>query len=468
MQLMFVVNKKSKEPIYMQLRNYIVDEIIAGRLKKRDKLISTRLLAKQLDISRTSIENAYNQLVAEGYIVSEVKKGYYVAELDMVNQKRLLIHNGEENHKVESFKYDFKSEYVAVENFDYRLWKKHLNYIINYEVDLLYAYGETRGEYGLRNAIADHFYRTRGVVANPYNIVIGGGISPLLSILMKLFNCCEIKMIGMEDPGFNKAKGIFEYSHIDIVPIEVTDQGINMDSLYETKSRACYVSPSHQFPTGSIMPIKNRQKLLKWATKVDGYIIEDDYNSELRFEGQPIPSMQGIDQDERVIYLGSFSTVLAPAIRVSFMVLPDKLNKLFDENSFLFTQTASKLEQLALSKLIISGDFERHIRKIRKNYARKQTHILECIHKWLPPEVTPIYGRAGLQIMLLLPNHIKEKEVIEACKSKSILIGCLSEYRIVQKDYYKQCLIVSYRGIAATDVEKGIRKLGEVISSINK
>ena len=457
------INYGLKKPIYMQIHDYLIKEIVEGRLIKNDKLPSVRVFSNHLGISRNSVENAFNQLLAEGYIISVPKKGYYVAEIEDIKGKKTQSIHADFQESKQKYVYDFKSEYVAKDSFDYKMWKKHLNHVINYDVDVLYEHGDPRGEYVLREVIAKHFYRTRGVVARPDSIVIGGGITPLLTILVKLFDHLELDDIGMEDPGFNKAKHVFDYSHLKTIPIEVKERGIDIGLLYQNKVRLCYVSPSHQFPTGTIMPVDHRLKLLNWAEKVNGYVIEDDYNAELRFEGQPIPAMQSLDEGDRTIYLGSFSTILAPGIRISFMVLPRALNQLYTDNIEYYSQTASKLEQLALSKLIDSGDFDRHVKKIRNYYAKKQGNVLKCIKVHLPKEVIPEHGKAGLQIMLRLPDGWDEMAVVLACEDQGIGISGLSFYRSIKKKPSKPYLILGYRGIDEKRMESGIRELGKVL-----
>lgn len=457
----------SKEPLYMQLRHYVVNEIAENRLATGERLPSVRKLASHLGLSRNSIENAYNQLLAEGYIESRDRAGYYVAEIESFSYQRSnAFDTYAPKEEAESAVYDFKSEYVSEDNFDFRLWKKHLNHIINYEADKLYAYGSMRGDYTLREAISRYFHRSRGVVASPDNIVIGGGVSPLLTMLSKLFDVLGIESIGMENPGFNKAKGIFEYSRMQVVPVDVNRNGISINELRKTNARLCYVSPSHQFPTGYVMPVKNRQQLLNWATDMDGFIIEDDYNSELRFEGRPIPAMQAMDSNDRVIYLGSFSTVLAPAIRVSFMVLPAVLNQLLEGYKDLFSQSASILEQLALARLIDSGDFERHIRRIRKNYAKKQQDVLKLIEKHLPDDANPSYGKSGLQMLIHLSGGLSESEVVEACKKHQVLLSGIGDYLMNEVVDREQQLVLSYRGIDETHLEEGIEIIGAVIHDL--
>lgn len=468
-------------PKYMQLRACIVDEIAKGHLTAGEKLPSVRELSKDLKISRTSIENAYNQLVAEGYVDSQPKKGYYVAYNTVGPKPHNLNDMGGFESRIPTegslFQaintkadgaYDFKNEYVSKENFDYKLWKRHLNHVINYQVEDLYAYGTTRGELKLRQVLSEHFHRTRGIIAKPDQIVIGSGVTPLLSMLITLFDQMGIHTIGMENPGFGKAQGIFLGAGTGLVPIEVDFDGIHTERLYESHARACYVSPSHHFPTGYVMPVGDRQALLKWAREVNGYIIEDDFNFELRFEGRPIPAMQGLDRHERVIYLGSFSTVLAPAIRISFMVLPQDLNQLYDCHQKLFTQTASKLEQLALAHLIESGEFDRHIRKIRKQYSRKQDILLDLLKKILPSYVQISYSKAGLQILLKLPDRMTEDQVVKRCLEKGVIISGLSEYRFTQNDKGIPYLVLGYRGIETKAIHDGILKLKEALTESEK
>jgi len=458
------LDKKLREPLYIQLYKYIVGEIQIGRLKQKDRLPSIRTLSKDLAVSRTTVENGYNQLMVEGYIISSIKKGYYVSETEWTGIRRQV--QEEEKEPIESNGcYDFKRDYVSKENFDYKLWKKYINQVLNEVPKDLYSYGHVRGTWQLREAITQYFYQSRGLITSPKRLVIGGGVGPLLAILMDLFKLKGVKSIGIENPGFGQAREIFRHHGMKVVPISVGKQGMNIDQLALSDVMSCYVSPSHQFPIGGSMPIKERQKLLNWAEKVEGYIIEDDYNLELRFEGRPIPAMQGLDTYERVIYLGSFSTVLAPAIRISFMTLPESLNHLFELNQKRYTQTASKLEQLTLAKLMNEGDFEKHIRKIRKNYARKQRKITDYIKKYFPKLTQFTTHASGLQIILEMDQSIKIESVLENCQKADVVIERLSNYYVKGTKVKQTALVLNYRGIEEIHLEEGIRRLGLCIQS---
>lgn len=459
----------TSKPMYMQIRDYIVEEIKSGRLSKDTRLPSVRKFSKHLEVSRTSIENAYNQLLAEGYIISRPQKGYYVESLNFVYTPVEIVEEGTEQEvDQEPIRYDFTNGSTSTDTFDFRLWKKHINYVINYQEGQLFESTSIKGEHALREAISHHFYRSRGVVSHPKNIVIGSGVSPLLSMLMTLFTVRGIHHIAVEDPGFNKAYGVFRGGGFDVTPIEMTLEGMNIEELIRSGARACYVSPSHHFPTGTIMPIKDRQQILKWARENEGYIIEDDYNFQLRYEGQPIPSMQSMDSSGRVIYLGSFSTVLAPAIRISFMVLPDTLTSLFEEHDSMFPQTASKLEQLALARLIEGGDFDKHIRKMRLHYAKIQKKTLQCMDAYFPESIQAINVKAGLQVILKLPEFITESAFEEDLLKRQIRVEGLNHYRINKNRDSDPYLVFSYRGIGESLIETSIEELGDIFSDVLK
>lgn len=463
-----VIDRRRLEPVYMQIRNFIADEIHEGRLEKEERLPSVRSFAKYLNVSCTTIENAYNQLLAEGYINSSQGRGYFVETLE-TRTFRGSRNISEEDEKIpKAYRYDFAQEYIEPEAFDFNVWKRHLNRVINYNQNDLCGYGHNRGERVLREAIAKHFYRSRGVHATPGHIVVGGGVTPLLTMLGSLFRKVGIHHIALENPGFKKAYGVFGASEMTVSPLEITTDGILLDRLYESGARACYVSPSHHFPTGFIMPVSDRQRILKWAESVDGYVIEDDYNFELRFEGQPIPAMQGMDRGDRVIYLGSFSTVLAPAIRISFMVLPERLNRIFNESDAMFPQTASKVEQLALAGFMESGDFERHVKKVRNRYMKKQQRLIELLDRTLPFSFEALRVKSGLQILVKLPKGVSESAVTEACEKRSVHVEGLGKFfhEGEGNNEWPHAIVLSYRGINMADIPEAVEMIGNAVEEI--
>lgn len=461
------LDSKANAPTYIQLYHYIKNEIITNKMSIGEQLPSVRVLANHLGLSRTTIENAYQQLVAEGYIYSKPQKGYYVNRLEeglfsIIQKDKQSSHLI--NHTQEKYTYDFKQEYVEDENFNFDIWKKHINDIINFNKDKLYTIGEIQGEPILIKQIVKYIHRTRGVNSNENNVVIGAGIQPLLNILSVILKEEGFKKIGMEEPGFNRAKNIFTDNNIELIPLEITDSGVNMQTLIQNQIKLCYVSPSHQFPTGTVMLVDSRLKLIKWAYENNGYIIEDDYNSELRYEGMPIPAMQGLDPHNIVIYLGSFSTVLVPSIRVSYMILPDELMCKFLNQKIRYAQTASKLEQLALAKMMESGDFERHIRKIKNRYAKKSEYTIKCILKHLGNSVDIVGTNSGLNILLKLKIRVDESIIVEELKKEGINIASMNEYRMNALENAFPILILNFRGISSSKISEGIIRINHVLT----
>lgn len=464
MDLMPNLGMENGQPLYVQLYRYIREEIIQGRLEQDEKLPSIRRLSKSLAISRTTIENAYQQLLVEGYLYSLPQKGYYVSAFDKtyVNHQETQVVGHPQARIEDSIQYDFKNEYVEVHNFDFNLWRKYMNRVLNYDSHKLYKANHIQGEEELRQEIVRYLRRSRGVTAEPHQIIVGSGGQYLLNILSTLLKQMHIRECAFEDPGFNRAKNIFIHNDFNIVPIPVEAQGLNLEVLRQSQAKLCYVSPSHQFPTGMVMSIDQRIQLLKWASDNKGYIIEDDYNSELRYSGKPIPSMQSFDKDNRVIYLGSFSTVLVPAIRISYMILPNGLFDLYHQNKYRYTQTTSKTEQLALATFMGEGMFEKHIRRLKKNYAKKNTAIIQAVRTYMDEHVTIGGMDSGLHLLLTIKTSLTEQEIVKMAYHKAMLLFGMSEYRIAPREDPNPIMILSYRGIPSEKIDEAIKLLKEI------
>lgn len=455
----------SNRPLYVQLYEYIRDEILNERISKNEKLPSIRQLADSLDISKTTIENAYQQLLVEGYLYSLPQKGYYASAFDktFVTSKKDKYESVKEQKVKKIIKYDFKNEYVEENNFDFNLWRKYMNRVLSYDYKKLYTVTDVQGELELRNEIVKYVRRSRGVSANTNRVIIGGGVQYLLNILSTLMKKINIDECAFEDPGFNRAKNIFMHNSFNIIPIPVREDGIDLDVLKKSNTKLCYVSPSHQFPTGTVMSVDQRIKLLKWASENNGYIIEDDYNSELRYSGKPIPSMQSFDKTENVIYLGSFSTVLVPSIRISYMILPDRLINLYNESKNRYIQTTSKTEQLALALFMKEGMFEKHIRRLKKNYAKKNQILIQAIKNYMGDKVEIGGIDSGLHMVLNINTDLSEEQITERALKKEVLVAGISEYSIVKKCKNKPIIILSYRGIDYNNIEKAINILSGIV-----
>lgn len=455
-----------KTPIYIQLYEYIKKEIIEGHLESGTKLPSIRYLAKYLKISRTTIEAAYGQLYAEGYILSKPKVGYFVNIIEDnasdYNYKINTYKNTSEKEKENaSTKYDLMNDYIDKDSFNFKLWKRYINKVLSYETSQLLTYGHHQGEYELRCQIAKYVHQSRGVICTPEQIIIGSGTQSLLNILCGIIKNKYIN-IGFEDPGFNQARHIFKDHNFNIIPISMEDDGINLDLLNKSDAEIVYISPSHQFPLGSVMTINKRIQLLNWAKKNNRLIIEDDYDSELRYYGRPIPSLQGLNEGINVIYLGSFSKILLPSIRISYMIIPKILINSYEKYGKKYNQTSSKIEQLALSFFIKDGQLEKHIKKVRKIYAKKNQLLIESINEIMKDKVKILGKETGLHILLEIRSKLNPKKIVSSAEKVGVKVTSLSNYFINTSHSKYPLVLLAYGGIPIEDIKPAVSLLNQV------
>src|SRR6056297_1234154 len=372
MLLTFYSDRDSNKTIYMQLYEYLKKEIIKNNIKDSEKLPSIREASKMLKLSKTTIENAYFQLLTEGYIENKPRKGYYVIHLSsfQIRSEKKDNSTNVKNIGINMKEKHFKNEDVDHSTFEVKDWKKIYNRVlVNREKDL-YSSSYYQGEFELRKEISEFTNLARGANSIPEQIVIGAGVQYLIGILAGIIRD-EYSAAAVESPGYEKARYIFEDYKFNTNEIPVKEDGLNTAMLYKSNADIAYVSPSHQYPTGSLMPIKKRLQLLSWAEESNSLIVEDDYDSIIRHESKPVPCLQGLDKNDRVIYLGSFSKILLPSIRISYMILPLRLLQKYNNIKNRYTQTSSKIEQLTLAYYIKEGHIQKHINKIKRVYKRK-------------------------------------------------------------------------------------------------
>lgn len=327
--LVFSLDNESGKPLYQQIYEYIKEEIMQGRLSYREKLPSARELAASLLVSRNPVDTAYEQLVAEGYVYAVAQKGYYVNEITYIReysgQKEDSPAPEEEKIPV-CRKYNFNPDEVDSSHFPYAVFRSIARNVMDRE-DFLSS-GNAQGDRQFRSQVAKYLYRSRGVQCELSQIVIGAGIGYLLQLLSVLFR--KNGKIAFEEPGYVRAKEIFASYGFDVVNVKIAEKTVTPEELDRAQTSLCYLTPSHQFPLGTVMPAPERQRLLKWAREKEGrYLIEDDHDSEYRYKGKPIPAMQSLDPEGKVIYIGTFSKVITPALRLGYMVLPKELVSLF-------------------------------------------------------------------------------------------------------------------------------------------
>ncbi|MCI1695558.1 MocR-like pyridoxine biosynthesis transcription factor PdxR [Aneurinibacillus aneurinilyticus] len=457
-----VLDNKNGKPLYIQLANYIKQEILSGRIKPKEKLPSKRKLSNYLGLSLNTIQSAYEQLCAEGYIESKPRKGLFVTTFD-----KDIIFNQRDFEKLESkskqiqvnAKIDFNSGKVDLEHFPYAIWRKLTIQSLYEDQGELFYNGNPQGELLLREQIAAHLFASRGVRCSAEQIIIGAGTQVLIGLLCMLIG--KEHIYAFENPGFHRTRMTLQDMGVHTVSIPLDEDGMNINQLKNTGANVVYVTPSHQFPYGMIMPISRRMDLLKWAEEKNGYIIEDDYDGEYRYKGQPIPSLQGLDTKENVVYLGAFSKSLIPSIRISYMILPSSLRKKYQEHFTIYKQTVSRLHQDTLYRFMKDGLWQSHLNKMRTLYRKKHSTLMLAVKNYLGEKVNIIGEKSGLHIILEVKNGMEEDELINTAMNVGVKVYPLSIYYNGSPGSLGCRILLGFGGLSETEINTGIRLLKE-------
>lgn len=419
-----VLNPKAEQPLYVQLYTRIKAAVEQGDLPKGEKLPSIRKLAEDLHLSRTTVENAYQQLCVEGYIRSSPQRGYFVLEAARSggrwNQADTMP--AAERGQSPELRYNLGSDCVDSEHADLRLWRKHIKDVLGRQ-DILSTYGDHQGERELREALAAYSHGARGVLTRPESVVIGAGTQPLLYLLCGLLSGTD-RCIGVEAPGFQQAEQVFADCGIKVIRLPVDEEGVDPAALEESGVSSLLVSPS-RLKAGTI-PMGRRIRLLEWAEQTGGLLIEDDYNGELRYSARPIPAMQSLNH-RVVVYIGSFSKLLLPSVRIGYMVLPQPLLERYRQRAKRYNQTASKIEQLALARYIREGQLERQLRRLRKLYAAKSAKLREALKTALGDLVEIRLQETTLCLAVTLKNGMDASQAVEAARRQGVRVMAQGE-----------------------------------------
>lgn len=456
-----LIDLRADCPIYEQIYEFIKNEIKNGQILPDTKLPSTRRLSQSLKISRTTVVNAYEQLLAEGYLRSRGGSGYIVNKLDDMDILKRVSGTKESSHyilpacktegKEDDNLIDFSPTKIDSKSFPYASWRSIARKVFSNDSSDVFTAGDKQGEYGLRVQIADYLHTARRVECTPQNIIIGAGSEYLILLLGLLLGR---KHIALENPGYIKARKIFESIDWDVISVDMDDEGMDIGKLESVKADICYLMPANQYPTGVIMPIKRRRELIAWCYESSGrYIIEDDYDSEFRFVGKPIPAMQGLDP-QKVIYIGTFSKSVAPAIRVAYMVLPDELIKEYGSRLDFFSCTVPRSDQDILEIFIKEGYFERHLNRMRTNYRIKRDILIESIKKYLP-KARVAENNSGLHILMTLED-LSEKEILDCGVNTGVRFYPISVF-YTGKNIKKSTVLVGFASLTEGDIKKGIK-----------
>ena len=463
--------------LYEQIYEYIADEIREGKLLAGEKLPSTRSLADYLQVARSTVELAYDQLASEGYIESVPYRGYYICRVEELyrigtsggglrsEKKGAGQEDGQPGQKdsrtARYFDIDFSPNAIDMNLFPFGTWRKITRDILSGDRKELFALGEPRGDLELRKTVCRYLHASRGVNASPEQIIVGAGNDYLLLLLQYILG--RGITAAFENPSYRRAFRIFSSFAARMVTVPSDENGIRVDGLLGSGANVAYVMPSRQFPTGTVMPIGRRTELLRWASSAeDRYLVEDDYDSEFRYRGKPIPSLQSADTAGRVIYIGTFSKSVAPAIRISFMVLPERLMEAYEKNCSFFSSTVSRIDQTILNEFILSGAFERHLNRMRKAYREKHDLLLDCLQ--------PLLNRyrlsgeyAGLHMLLTSRTPAREEALLERAAARGVRIYGMKEAALAPFETEHATVLLGYGGLDQERIKEGIRRLDEVL-----
>ena len=476
--LTITLDTMSKIPMYEQIYQYIKQDIQKGNLVLGQRLPSSRKLAKYLEISRSTVELAYEQLTSEGYVEAIPCKGIYVAKVEELYKLNNLsaqqsteefIQNVQLEQRMDysdlemktnkQYQFDFTPNGIDSRCFPYNTWRKITKNTLLENEQELFLLGNPQGEYQFRVTICKYLHQARGMNCRPEDIIIGAGNEYLLMLLSIIMG--QKRSIAFENPSYERAYSIFHNLSHDVYAVNMDKKGMRVDELEALGVDLAYVMPSHQFPMGVVMPINRRMELLQWAAaKENRYIIEDDYDSEFRYKGKPIPALQGVDQQDKVIYLGTFSKSIAPAIRMSYMVLPKVLMRQYQSKCQTVSSTVSKIDQMIVNAYIEGGYYERHLNKSRAMYKSKHDVLIQMLKPIIATGMVKIWGEnAGVHILLDWDARIEEEHLITLAEEVDVKVYGLSKFYRGKPAHRHHIIMLGYAKLSEVEIQEAVTLL---------
>ncbi|BCR36791.1 MocR-like pyridoxine biosynthesis transcription factor PdxR [Mariniplasma anaerobium] len=453
-----------KEYIYLEIYNHLKSMILSDVLKENDRLPSKRKLAASFSVSPMTIHKAYQELIDEGYVYTVEKKGYYVSKKVPIffNQPKIKDIKIKET-KDRTYLYDFNTSHVDTTHFPHQTWAKLAREVLSEHRETMLNDVDAHGLYDLRSEIARHLDIYRGMSIDQSQIIIGSSSTQLLSLLIELLG--RNNVYGIEDPSYPKIFHLFRTLDIKTNLIQLDAYGLSSKMLEASDTKIVHIVSSHQFPSGITMPIQRRIELLNWAyQETDRYIIEDDYDSEFKYQGRPVPALKGLDKGEKVIYMNTFSKSLAPSFRVAYLVLPIDLMKKFNKVMQYHRCTVPNFEQYILYKFMNKEYFSRHLHKMMKIYREKLDLILDITEQYQKINIKNY--ESGLHFILSFYAKVSENEIIKQLETRNIHVLGMSLFRQTQhkqKDMIE--LVIGYSGLSKTQIKLGYTKLLDTIST---
>lgn len=445
--LTYQLKKLPGLPLYESLYRCIREDIRSGKLQPGEKLPSKRALAANLEVSKITVEGAYAQLLAEGYIQSREKVGYFV---EAVEHTPVPVVAQTPPAMAQSQGIDLVTNASA--RFPFSVWSRLQRQVVLDLGEKLLLSPPNQGLWELRQAIATHLAQFRGMQVSPENILIGAGTDFLYNLLIQLLG--RDRLYAVEEPGYGKIRKIYAAGGVRCISAPMDGEGVMTEHLQS--AHVLHISPSHHFPTGIVTPLSRRQELLKWVTgKPDRFIIEDDFDSEFRFNAHPVAAMQSMDVAGRVIYMNTFSKTLAPSIRISYMILPPTLMEQFQKTLGFYSCTVPSFEQYTLARFLSEGHFEKHINRMRKFYKSRRNRVLAAIAQSpMSEKLTILEENAGLHFLVKVETSLTDEALVQRCENAGIRIRSLSSYYHGNEPRQTRCLVVNYSGLQEEELDR--------------
>jgi GntR family transcriptional regulator/MocR family aminotransferase len=438
------MDERGNIPRYDYLYRCIKADILQGKIKSGERLPAKRTLAEHLAVSVVTVENAYDQLLSEGYIFAKERSGYFVSPVGelppMPELNKTKISNEPPMPEVK-WKYNFSSNTINEKYFPFSVWSKLLRETLTCGGEELLRRSPFNGEKELRRVLSAYLLQSRGIVAPPENIVVSAGTESLYTLLVQLLG--RERVYAVENPSYSKIAKVYFANGVRTAFVGLDEQGIRLDELKKSKASVLHISPSHHYPTGVVTGFSRRLEILSWAKDVGGYIIEDDYDSEFRLVGKPIQPMQTLDRAGRVIYINTFSKTLAPSIRIGYMVLPDGLMEKFRQKLGFYACPVPTFEQLTLAKFIGRGYFDRHLSRMRNVYRKRRDEAMEVfLHSGYPLEISE--ENSGLHFLVKLKTELSDEKVKALAAERGVKISFLSDFALTGGEEMQHCIVVNY------------------------
>jgi len=462
---MFSLKDSDTIPLYRQLYLQIREKILSGKFPAHDKLPSIRDLSDELAVSRNTVEGAFQELSAEGYIYSKSRSGYFVSDIEPehATASTMLFHQPDLHPKLaERYRFDFHPARLDPEVFPAALWRKCLIDALRSQAEGFSAYSEPQGEWGLRCNIQLYLERSRGVHCRPDQIVISSGLQQNLEIVAQLIRE-KHRCVAVENPGYHLPRDVFQNFGFSIDPIDIGAASLDPEALHSSASTIVYITPSHQMPLGYVMPVADRLKLIAWAEAGGKFIIEDDYDSELRYVGKPISSLQGLCPQGNIIYQGTFSKVFSPALRLCYMVLPTGLADAYQEKFKNYLSPVPLLTQRAMIAFMERGHWEQHLRRVRIFYKKKHDLMLQAITASLGNRVKVTGQGAGLHLVLKLRERLTDEAgFVDRARRHGCRLLPFSDFYLDGQNGQDK-LLIGFGGIPLSDIPAGINLLSRLL-----